>query len=150
MATTSTAPAVIDAVLAAVNTDLPGTVTAFESWPGPDAAPEMVVFGEIAWEAYDVASIKAGRQQRQETFTIGFEVFVFGTAGTTPAITKPVRDRAFVLATSLEDVLAEDPDLGTGPGGWVETRLTGAGPRVFEKGWAYRVAGNIHVNARLT
>lgn len=150
MATNSTAPAVIDAALAAVNADLPGTVTAFESWPGPDAAPEMVVFGEIGWEEYEVASIKAGRQHRQETFTIGFEVFVFGTAGTTPAITKPVRDRAFLLATSLEDCLAEAPELGVGPGGWSETRLTAAGPRVFEKAWAYRVAGNIHVNARLT
>jgi hypothetical protein len=150
MATTSTAPAVIDAALTAVNADLPGTVQAFESWPGPSAAPEMVVFGEIAWEAYEVASIKSGRQHRQETFTIGFEVFVFGTAATTPANTKPVRDRAFLLATSLEDVMADDPDIGTGPGGWVETRLTAAGPRVFEKGWAYRCAGNIHVNARLT
>jgi hypothetical protein len=150
MATTSTAPAVIDAALTAVNADLPGTVTAYESWPGPSAAPEMVVFGEIAWEAYEVASIKAGRQHRQETFTIGFEVFVFGVAGTTPAITKPERDRAFVLAESLEDCLAVAPELGVGPGGWAETRLTAAGPRVFEKGWAYRVAGNIHVNARLT
>jgi hypothetical protein len=150
MAATSTVPAVLDAVLGAVNTDLPGTVQAFEAWPGPNAAEEMVVFGEVTWEAYEVASIKSGRQHRQETFTIGFEVFVFGKAGTTAALPKAARDRAFVLTESLEDVLAAAPELGTGPGGWVETRLTAAGPRVFEKGWAYRCAGNIHANARLT
>ena len=150
MATTSTFPTVVDAVLDAVNADLPGTVTAFESWPGPDAAAEMVVLGEITWEAYEIDSLKTGRQRRAEDYTIGFETFVFGTTGTTPANPKAARDRAAVLVTSLENVLANAPALGVGAGGWIQTRLTGAGPRVFEKGWAYRVAGNIHAHALLT
>ena len=154
MATTSTVPTVIDAALSAINADLPSGVEAFEAWPGPEAAAEMVVLGEVTWEDYEVASIKAGRQRRQEDWTVAFEVFVFGTAyaakGSTPANPAPARNRAFVLATSLEDVLADNPKLGVGSGGWAATALTAAGPRVFEKGWAYRVAGRIHVQARLT
>lgn len=150
MATTSLVPTVVDAALTAFNADLPGGVKAFESWPGPDAAPEMVVLGEITWDEYELASIKTGRQHRDEDWSVDFEVFVFGRGGTIPSNTKPVRDRAFVLASSLEDVLAANPKLGITSGGWVQTHLTTAGPRVFEKGWAYRVAGRIHVHARLT
>lgn len=150
MATTSTVPTVIDAVLAAVNADLPAGVDAFEAWPGPEAAAEMVVLGEITWETYDLTAVKAGRQRRQEDWSVEFEVFVFGLAGTTPSDPKIARDRAFLLATSLENVLAANPKIGVGAGGWAHTALTTAGPRVFEKTWAYRVAGRIHVSARLT
>ena len=150
MATTSTVPTVIDAALTAINTDLPGSVNAYESWPGPEAAAEMVVLGEVTWDTYELAAIKTGRQHRQEVWSVGFEVYVFGTASTTPANTKPARDRAFVLATSLEDVFADNPKIGITSGGSAEARLTEAGPRVFEKAWAYRIAGRIHVSVRLS
>lgn len=150
MATTSTVPAFLDAALAAFNTDFPHGVRAFESWPGPEAAAEMVVLGEITWEEYEIASIKTGRQRRQEVWSVEFEVFVFGKSGTTPSDPSPARNRAFTLAASLEDVLADAPKLGVGAGGWAGAALTAAGPRVFEKAWAYRVAGRIQVNARLT
>ena len=150
MATTSTVPATIDDVLAAVNADLPGGVQAFEAWPGSEAAAEMVVLGEITWEEYDFASVKAGRQRRQEEWSVEFEVFAFGSANSSPTNPKTARDRAFDLTASLENVLADNPKLGVGVGGWARTALTTAGPRVFDKGWAYRVAGRIHVSARLT
>lgn len=146
MATTSTVPVTIDALLDALSGDL----AAFEAWPGPEAASEMVVLGEIAWDEYDFAAVKAGRQRRQEEWSVEFEVFAFGSAGTSPTNPKPARDRAFVLAASLENVLADNPKLGVGNGGWARTALTTAGPRVFDKGWAYRVAGRVHVSARLT
>lgn len=149
MGTTSSVPGVIDATLAAVNADLSG-VTAFESWPGPEAADEMVVLGEVTWDEYELAAIKTGRQQRQEAWSVGFEVFVAGAAGTTPDNPKPARDRAFEITTSLEDVFAANPKLGITAGGWAQAKLTEAGPRVFEKGWAYRVAGRLHVSVRLT
>lgn len=149
MATTSIVPSVLDASLVALNADLPAGVTAFESWPGPEAAAEMVVLGDIEWADYDVASIKTGRQYRDEDWSVGFEVFVFGTSGSTPADPSTARDRAFVLAASVEDVFADNPKVGITSGGWARSRLTEAGPRVFEKGWAYRVAGRIHVHARL-
>lgn len=150
MATTSTVPTVTTAVLAALNAALPSGVDAFEAWPGPDAAPEMVVLGEVTWDDYEIASIKSGRQRRQETYSIAYEVFVFGTTGTTPANPAAARSRAFVLNGVIEDAFADNPKLGLGTGGWSEVGPTAAGPRVFEKGWAYRVAGRIHVSARLT
>ena len=53
-------------------------------------------------------------------------------------------------AHTCEDVLADDPEPPGGPTvAWTQIRPENAGPRVFEKGWAYRVAGTIPVTARL-
>lgn len=151
MATTSTVPTVTDALLSALNAALPAGVDAYEAWPGPEAAAEMVVLGAVTWDVYEIASIKSGRQRRNEEYAIGYEVFVMGQAGSTPADPSNARDRAFVLNTEIEDALADSPKLGLGTAvNWVQTQITEAGPRVFEKGWAYRVAGRVNVSARLT
>lgn len=151
MASTSTAPSVIDALMTALNAALPSGVRAFESWPGPEAASEMIVLGDVTWDGYEIASIKTGRQRRQEDYGIGYEVFVMGQGGTTPSDPSNARDRAFVLNTEIEDALADTPKLGLGTAvQWVQAAITEAGPRAFEKGWAYRVAGRINVSARLT
>lgn len=149
MATTSTVPTVIDALLARLAT---AGVTAFESWPGPEAAREMLVLGEVDWDDYRVASIKPGRQQRQEDYAVAFELFVMGRAGTTPSVPKAARDRAFVILGLVEDVLATNWTLSTAAATVqrVELRVVNGGPRVFEKGWAWRIAGRFDVYARLT
>lgn len=150
MATTSTVPAAIDALLTALNAALPAGVDAYESWPGHQAAAEMVVLGEVTWDDYEIASLKTGRQRRQENYRVGVEVFVIGQDGSTPADPSPARDRAFSLLTDLEDLLADTPKLGLGTTVQVvQFHATEAGPRVFEKAWAYRVAGQIEVQARL-
>lgn len=147
MSTTSTVSATIDALLAAFQAA--GALPAFESWPGPgDAKPEMLVLGEVTWDDYAIATIKAGRKQRQENWSIGFELFVMGAPGTTPADPAPARVRAFALLAPIENVLADDPET-TPDVQWVEIRPTEAGPRVFEKGWAYRIAGRFVARARL-
>jgi hypothetical protein len=147
MASTSTAPTVIDALVSLVNA---AGVKTFEQWPGPDAAPEMLCLGKVTWDDYELSGVKAGRQHRQENYSIGFELFVFGRAGTTPASPKAARDRAFSLLGEIEDVLADDAKAGLGTAvQWVQVRVTDAEPRVFEKGWAYRVAGSFAAHARL-
>lgn len=156
MSTTSTVPVGIDALLDLFNNKLAtaglSDVQAFQSWPGPDAAAEMVVFGEIEWAEYEIASIKAGRQRRDEDWNVGFEVFVAGVAESTPANPGVARDRCFDIMAALEDSLADDPRaaLAAPVVDWIQARPTAAGPRVFEQGWAYRIAGRIHVHARLT
>jgi hypothetical protein len=151
MATTATVTVAVPALLTTLNTALPSGVQAFEAWPGPEAAQEMVVLGEVTWDDYEIATIKTGRQRRQEDWSIGYEVFVLGRASTTPADPAAARSRAFVLNAVIEDALANDPKLGLGTAVlWVQSRLGEAGPRVFERGWAYRVAGRVHVSARLT
>lgn len=151
MATTSTVTLVVPALVDVLNLALPTGVRAFEAWPGPDADREMVVLGEVTWDEYEIASLKTGRQRRQEDWSVGYEVFVLGEVGTSPADPSAARARAFVLNAVIEDALADDPKLGLGTAVlWVQSRPGEAGPRVFEKGWAYRVAGRVHVSARLT
>lgn len=148
MSTTSTVPEVIDSLLALLATD--GRLAAFESWPGPEAAREMLVLGTVTWEDYRIATIKSGRKQRQEDFEIAFEVFVVGATGTSPAAPSPARARAFELLAVVEDMLADDPKIGVGQSvQWVEIRPSEAEPRVFEKGWAFRITGSLVGHARL-
>lgn len=156
MSTTTTVPTVIDGFLDAINAELTG-VTAYETWPGPEASPEMVVIESdsgdpITWVEYQIPVIMAGRRQRQEQYEIGWAVYVFGTKGTSPSNPKKVRDRAFEIVETLEDVLAEDVTAGTSHAVVqdAQLRLDSAGPRVFEKAWAYRITGALVVRARLT
>ena len=139
----------IDALLELVNAELDG-VTAYPSWPGPDASREMVVLGEIRWEEYELATIKAGRKRRDENWSVEFEVYVLGMAETSPADPNPARDRAFEIFAALENTLADDPKLGLTSVDWVQVTPEEAGPRVMERGWAYRIAGRVHAYARLT
>lgn len=148
MGTTSSVPAVIDGLLAGMRT---AGLAAFEQWPGPEAAKEMIVLGQVTWEDYVIATIKAGRKHRQEDWAVAFELYVAGADGTTPADPSTARNRAFTLLGEVEDLLAEDVTAGTDftTVQWVEVRLTDAEPRVFEKGWAYRVTGSFRARARL-
>lgn len=152
MSTTSTVPAVLDALLSTINADLTN-VTAYETWPGPEASAEMVVFGEIRWTEYKIATVKTSRKQRDEEYEIDWFVYVAGEPGTTPDDPKTARDRAFEIMESLEDVLADDPAAGLGYASIISIEVApGAettGPVLFEKGWAYRIPGKFAIRARL-
>lgn len=162
MSTTSSVPVVVDALLAAFNLEtyseeyqdryggLAGVMT-HEAWPGPNATAEMIVMGEVTWDEYRIATIKSGRKQRQENYFVGFEVFIMGAPGSKPTDPSTARNRALEVLGGMEDVLAEDPTirLPSGTVQRIELEPTEAGPRVFEKGWAYRVAGRFSVHARL-
>lgn len=158
MSTTSVVPQAIDSLLTLLNAGFTGDlddVVAFEAWPGPDAVPRMLCFGEVTWPNYKVPTIKAGRKYRDEEFNLGFEVFVFlpdGATEATPSAPKPIRDEAFDILAVLEDALANDPRAGLANDviQWAELRPQAAGPRLFEKAYAYRVAGVIVGRARLT
>ena len=153
MSTTSTVPAVLDALLSTINADLEG-VTAFEVWPGPEASAEMVVFGEVRWNEYRIPTVQAGRKQRDEEYEIEWFVYVAGEPGTTPNDPKPARDRAFEIMESLEDVLAADPAAGLGYASIKEIQVSPGddptGPVLFgDKAWAYRIPGKFTIKARL-
>lgn len=152
MSTTTTVPAVIDAVLSTINADLTD-VTAYETWPGPEASAEMVVLGEIRWTEYQIVTVKTARKQRDEEYEIDWFIYVAGEPGTTPDNPKPARDRAFEIMESLEDVLANDPAAGLGYASIIYIQVAPGdettGPVVFEKGWAYRIPGKFRIRARL-
>lgn len=146
--TTSSVPAVTDGLLAQLNES---QVPAFEVWPGPEAAREMVVLGDVDWDEYEIATIKAGRKWRDERYDLGFEIFVFGEPGTTAADPTPARNRAYEIFASIEDDLATDvtADLGFAVVQWIQVNPRQAHPRQFENAWAYRISGVFAVFARL-
>lgn len=154
MATTSTVPAVIDGLLEQAES------ASFEAWPGIEGAAtagRFLKLGEVTWtdgtEATRIATVKAGRKQRNEFYEIAFELFIMGAAGTSPSKPKAARDEAFAALAEYEDALAEDVTAGAegrfSTVQWVEIHPTTAEPRVFERGWAYRIAGAFMVHARL-
>lgn len=147
--TTSCVPLVVAGLLAGLEGK---GLAAFESWPGPGAEAEMLVLGTVTWEDYAIATIKSGRKHRQEDWSIAFELYVSGGEGTTPSSPTVAKDRAFELLAECEDLLADDVTAGTDHTivQWVEIRLSTAEPRVFEKGWAYRITGSFRARARLT
>lgn len=150
MSTVSTVPDVIDALL-----DTTWAVKMFEAWPGPDAEREMIVLGgdageTVEWNNYSIPTIQAGRKQRQEEYSLLFAVYV-GGEGTKPTAPKVARDRAFEIFGSIEDTAANDVTLGTDFQllQWAVSAPRTAMPRVFERGWMYRIEGAFEVHARL-
>lgn len=155
MSTTSIVPEALDALVDNLGEAMTGAnaaVTVHEAWPGPDGSAEMVVFGEVIWPEYRIPTIKAGRKYRDEEFNLAFEVLIFGTDGSTPADPTPARNRAFAVLAVLEDFLADDPRAGLANDviKWAELKPATAGPHLFERGWAYRIAGAVVGKARLT
>lgn len=151
MGTTSSVPGVIDALLG-----MGWQVPLFESWPGPEAKPEMIVLGgdtgeTIEWTGYAIPTIKAGRKQRQEDYAVLFAIYVAGAPNTSPANPKPARDRAFQIFATVEDSLADDVTIDTdfNTVQWAVSAPRTAMPRMFENGWMYRIQGAFEVHARL-
>lgn len=150
MATTSTVPVVMPALKKVIEDKLPGDVRAFDAWPGNESIPEMVIFGAYEWEMYEIPTYKAGRKQRQEEWTVIFELVVFDTTGhTEPDDAKPSRDRAFELFQALEDVVADDPDIDLADVQRIELRPDEAQFHTYDRGWAFSISGTFRVWARL-
>lgn len=149
MSTTSVVPAVLDGLLAAIEASA-FPFPAYEAWPGPDAAPKMFFFGEFEWDEYRIPTLKDGRRQRQEDFDISWELWI-ATGESSPTNIKTQRDEAFEALGEIEGVLAEDPTGGTDFASvqHVQLRLERGGAFKFERGWFYRLAGTVHVEARL-
>lgn len=150
MSTTSTVSTVRSALITSFEAELSG-VPVFRSWPGPEAAPEMIVFGSVDWDTYEIATIKAGRKHRQEEYGIEFELYVFGEPGSSPADPAAAEDRALALLAAMENALADDVTGGTD---FATVQSVQLGPprldlRVFENNWACRISGQVDVRARL-
>ena len=150
MATTSTAVTARTALHAALNTgELQGN--AYFGWPGPegDSKNELLwIDGIVDW-TQRIPNVKAGRVQRQETFT--FEVVLLvSTPDLTSADLADAMARAFVLAAVVENALADDVQLEET--GIQRFELTGReyAEEPYEKGWRVLITMNVEVHARLT
>lgn len=156
MATTSTVPTVKARLVTLFDAAL--TVPVTYAWPGPESEPECVFLGphpQTADIRLDLSSsiptIKAGRKQRQEEYTVRVTVWSFRPDLTTEdAATCELR--AFEIAEAVEDVLADDPRLGLGAGviQFAEVDSVASTLFPFQSGWATELAIDIAVRARLT
>lgn len=156
MATTSTVPTVKAQLVTLFDAALDVPVT--YAWPGPDSAAECVFLGphpQTADIRLDLSSsiptIKAGRKQRQEEYTVRVTVWSFRPELTTEDAAT-CEQRAFVLAAEVEDALADDPRLGLGAGvvQYAEVDSIASTLFPFQSGWATELAIDVRIHARLT
>lgn len=148
MSTTSTVPSVRAALVAGLQARAGlGQVQVSRRWPGPDTESEGIWLGDVEGTSV-ISGVKKGRQRRQETYNL--EVIIQTLqASETPQDPENSEDRAYVLLGELEDMLAENPRVGLGPGsvisfaGWTETTPP------FGPGWATRITAVVNVQAHI-
>ena len=155
MASTSTIPTVKTKLVELL--DAAADAPVFYCWPGPSSPPKAIFLGRHP-ELDDVRidgrsedpTIKTGRRQRQETYTVPVTVWTFrpdldSSAG------QQVEKEAFELAEAVEDVLADNVDLQLGPAVH-RAHLVGFASTLFpfQKGWACELVVDVEVTARLT
>lgn len=149
MSTTSTVVAFRAALLAGLqahDTITADNVQVTASWPGPDTEDEGIFLGSVSGVS-EIASIKTGRQRRNETYRQEVVIQAWRVANT-PADSELSVARVFELFAALEDVLADDPETGGVQWGEVaEFELTSL---TFESGWAHRLTVVATATARLT
>ncbi len=107
MATTSSVPAVKAAIVALVATALPGISVTYGRPMNSTLPREAVFVGDVRGQ-HRVPTMKSGRKAREETYTLDVVIAVLMPRGTL----SEAEARAFVLATEVEDALADDPSLG--------------------------------------
>lgn len=150
MPTASTVPAFIDALLAAMTTALPA-VQVSAAWPGPDANDEEMLFVGDAVEAWDleIPTMKAGRKQRQETYTVTIEAWVAKPGLLRADSAAAARTRAIQIVDEVDSFLADEPELIDSIL-WARLGSRGATLVPFGPGWACQATASIEVAARLT
>ncbi|HEX8781154.1 MAG TPA: hypothetical protein VF728_08325 [Nocardioides sp.] len=108
--TTSTAPAVAESVTRLVTDALgPSEVRVLNGRP-PDAEgarKRELVFVDDIVGSHDIATMKSGRNPRDERYTVNIAIAVIGTRGTVAK----ARARAFELMGVVENVVADNKTL---------------------------------------
>jgi len=131
------------------------TVPVTYAWPGKATEAECVFLGphpatsDIRIDAdSQIPTMKAGRKQRAESYTVRVTVWVF-RPDLTPVDAETCETRAFALFAEIEDVLADDTSLA-------DTAQLASIARFsstllpFQSGWACELGIDITVEARLT
>ena len=146
MASTSRIIAVKDALLAILQADaeLAG-IQVTRGRPGDDLKDEAVWIGRAVGRHKPVA-IRAGRQPRDETFTVDVVVSVLKAGGTIAA----AEDRAHALMDQVEDSVAADPKLGLSDIEWaLPGDLEESGSGYTPEGAICELRLGVEVRARL-
>lgn len=126
------------------------------AWPGPETGAEHVFLGrhpeldDIRLDAdQEIPTIKAGRKQRQENYDVQMTVWTF-RPDLDPIDARECEARAFDLVARLENVLADDVQIGL-PDVVQYCRVDTVTSTLFpfNSGWADEVLLTLAVAARL-
>ena len=153
MATTSTVITVKKALVSLLDAAL--TVPVTWAWPGKMTQPEAVFLGphpETSDVRIDVDSqiptMKAGRKQRAESYSVRVTVWVFRPDLNVEGA-EECETRAFELFGSIEDVLANDPSLGSVDVQLASIERFSSTLFPFARGWACELGVDLAIEARL-
>jgi hypothetical protein len=153
MATTSTVITVKQALVTLIDAAVSVPVT--YAWPGKLTQSECVFLGphpETSDVRIDVDSqiptMKAGRKQRAETYTVRVTVWVFRPDLTVEGA-EECETRAFELFESIENVLADDPSLGSTDVQLASVERFSSTLFPFAGGWACGLGVDLAIEARL-
>ena len=157
MALTSTVATVKAQLVTKITTALDPIPVTY-AWPGSSTMPKCVFLGphpETADIRLDLSSsiptVKAGRQQRQEEYTVRVTVWTF-RPDLTSKDAATCETEAFAVLADIEDVLADDPRIGLTPAVVQYLEVTSVASTLFPfvGGWACELAIDVAVKARLT
>jgi hypothetical protein len=155
MATTTTVPTIKTQLVSQLQarTNLSGVTIAY-SWPGTvmpaGTGPIEVIFlGKVDVDA-SIPSLKAGRKQRQEDYTLDVVFWVIQPFDR-PDRAQDSEARCLVLFNELEDLLAEDPLIGLTASTLQWMKIVGwdIEHAPVQKGWATQIVAKLEVHARL-
>ena len=162
MSTVSTIPAVKAqlvtkfATATATASSASGQIDVSYAWPGPDCDPEAIFLGvhpdlerNVTEAAHDIPTIKAGRKQRQESYTVPVTIWNWRPEFT-PADAASCESEAFTVFGLLEGVLADDPTIGLSSIQWARLGDFESLLRPYGKGWVCALRFDVNVEARLT
>lgn len=153
--TTSSVPTVKQTLLTllAADTDLT-SVALHYAWVGPQAAAEEILLATDpdagtpdVTGRHDVPTM-GGRVARDERYALPLTIRVFDPDAE-PQNMAAVEARAFTILAQVENLLADNPNLGVDgvlraqAGDWSSTLTP------FQGGWACQIVFNIEVHARL-
>jgi hypothetical protein len=122
------------------------------AWPGPVAAKswfEGLWLGDVKDWQQEFPNNRAGRKQRQESFTIETIVWV-AKPDQTSAGAQATQERALELLAVVENALANDVTIGNSAIQWGQVAALGNEMTPLENGWGCMITIDITAHARLT
>lgn len=139
-----------------------GPVLVSYSWLGPGNEADAVYLGRRTDVSLPpstriestIPTIKAGRKQRQESYTVEATIQSY-RSDLTVADAVTAEAWAFSILDKLDDLLADDPQIGLTSIQWArlgDVEIVGQGPipNPSGSGWLMLLLASINVQARLT
>lgn len=156
MATNSTVPTIKQQLVTVLDAALSVPVT--YAWPGPKTESKSVFLGnhpatqDIRLDgSSEIPTIKAGRKQRQEDYTLRVTVWSFRPDLTSDGA-EACETEAFGIFGDIDDELADDPQIGLASTVVQAVTVASYSSTLFpfQSGWACELAVDLRVQARLT